>query len=105
MPGLLWKGGSLVPKEINLTPVGLLVDGGAQRVTDALADFQSSTADVANYFERLWDEANLRAGLTDNEIDEVERIIQVRADAQEEFLRAIAGHPAAIHTPAVQEVL
>jgi hypothetical protein len=90
-------------KEINLTPVGLTVPGGAERVAKALQIFNSCTAEVANiaeHFVSKYDaelgEANIGAGDGDREefredVLELHDAITFRRFAQEEFLRAVAG--------------
>ena len=96
---------STAATEIDCTPAGLLVNGGAERVRNAHSDFMNATADVANYFEQLWDESAMAGGINSDEADEAERLIKARNEAQEEFLRAIAGHPPAMNMPEVQGVL
>lgn len=81
-------------REILCPPVGLQTAEGAQRVQDAQEDFHAATTDVANYFAQLWDEGAIANGLNFEEAEEAKRILDLRSDAQDEFLRAIAGVPA-----------
>jgi hypothetical protein len=81
--------------EILCTPVGLQTPVGSQRVKDAMEDFHAATTDVANYFAQLWDEGAIANGLSFEESEEARRMLDIRDDAQDEFLRAISGVPAA----------
>jgi uncharacterized protein (DUF1778 family) len=87
--------------DIDMTPVGLTVPGGRNRIAKAIKTFNDTTADVANMLTECLTtarsmEASLRIlDLSDEEIRDVVDAIDRRAKAQEEFLRALAGHPPA----------
>lgn len=82
-------------KEILLPPAGMMTDEGAQRVSNALRVFDQATADVANFLETVWEQSDLRCIVNDENIAEADRLIELRHDAQDEMLRAIAGYPPA----------
>ena len=87
---------------IDITPVGLTVPGGPERIKKAMEAFENTTGTVANLasaFLRKYD-GEIREMLSNlempeggwhDELNEVQCAIQERGEAQEELCRAVAG--------------
>ena len=81
--------------EILCTPVGLKTPEGVARVDAAMSKLNLANADAANLLCQILDEDWFgNDPITDNELDELTRTVNRKRDAQDEFLRAIAGLPA-----------
>jgi tetratricopeptide (TPR) repeat protein len=87
---------------INITPVGLSTPEGVERVTKAQEAFEQSHAEVANqasqFIHRYMDEIKAVIVRSDDpdaveDYKELLQTIERREQAQEEFLRAVAGAP------------
>lgn len=82
---------------IDITPVGLKTPEGIERVTKAQQAWDNSHAAVANALTRLYEDLRMQGYIPKEnygeEIEEIDALIERRAEAQEEFLRSLAGAP------------
>lgn len=83
--------------DIELTPTGLLQPGGPARVNAAVEAQRDAITNVANITNDLLDalrDSAVRLPANVREIvEEAREAVTRRRDADEEFLRALSGHP------------
>lgn len=80
---------------IDLTPRGMTTPEGCKRVVDAQKEWDGTAHEVVNQVARMIDSGQLiYRDLHDKyDWDQLVEAISLRAAAQEEFLRAVAGVP------------
>ena len=89
-------------RTIDITPAGCTTPEGNARVTKALDEFNGSAHTVANLAASMMD-ARRNGTLTSEDLDELQEAIEARRNAQESFLRAVAGAPKTAAERAAEE--